>query len=306
MRPTPMQPDAHDHPMPDLTGTPYRVRRRLGGGTQGEVFEAEHVDTGRQVAVKLLHAHVCAYEWRAAAFCSEALASARIGSPHIVDVVDSASLEHGRPMIAMELLDGVTLREVMDQGPLAPQRVLHIARQICEGLRAAHDAGIVHLELSPSNVMLVERDGQSDFVVLLGFGATHLLTPRNTRKWGPTKATASEPSRGPKDARSDIYALGSLLYELVNGTPFDAPEPSATATRFSRRARERGLPRGVGTLVMRCLQRDPNARFQTMAELQAALHQLPEVSPKGRASGGWAHLRLLLWSIPNVVPATRS
>ncbi|MEM9454361.1 MAG: serine/threonine-protein kinase [Myxococcota bacterium] len=267
-----------------IPGTPYRVRRWLGDGGMGAVFEAEHVDIERRVAVKLLHSRASRQAWITQGFRNEARASARIGSPYIVEILDFKELEDGRLLIAMEFLDGVTLRTAIAAEPMPLPRIVGIARQICKGLQAAHDAGIVHCDIKPENVMVVQRQGRGDFVKIVDFGVARFARDhRVQRVVGTAQYMAPEVSWGEGDARVDIYALGCLLHELAVGEPvFEGSTSSDIIARHyseppvppSQRAKERALPPGFDALVDRCLRKAPEERPQTAAEVEAALCEL--------------------------------
>jgi len=266
-----------------VPGTPYRLVRWLGDGGMGAVFEAVHVDTERWVAVKVLHSRRRQLQWVLQGFRNEARASARIDSPNIVDIYDFKELEDGRLLIAMELLEGPTLHAEINRAPLPWPRIVAIARQICKGLSAAHQVGIVHRDIKPENIILIRRDGRDDFVKLLDFGVAHYMSEGpQSRMSGTAEYMAPEVLEGVSDARADIYSLGCVLYVLAAGEfPFVGNTPSDTlnkqrvelATPPSARA-AREVPADLDALVLRCLDKDPDQRFQTMDELEAALCEL--------------------------------
>ncbi len=290
-----------------IPGTSYRLRRWLGDGGMGAVFEAEHIDIERRVAVKLLHARSSRKEWVTHAFRNEARASGRIGSPHIVDMLDFKELGDGRLLIAMEYLEGVTLRETAKQQRLTGAHLIGIVRQICKALHAAHGAGVVHRDVKPENVMLVERSGRHDFVKVLDFGVAHILADESTNRMvGTVHFMAPEVTLGHSDARVDIYALGCLLYELISGTTvFDSLVSHDIVRRHltetpvppSRREPKRNASSAFDSIVMRCLEKEADARYQTMAELEAALCEL---QIQRNWSGGWDDL-----DAPDVDPRRR-
>jgi tetratricopeptide (TPR) repeat protein len=252
-------------------------------GGMGAVFEAEHIDTERRVAVKVLHAQRRNSGWMVQGFRNEARASARIGSPNIVDVYDFKELEDGRLLIAMELLDGPTLHDEVERGLLAWPRIVAIARQICKGLAAAHQAGIVHRDIKPENIILIRRDRRGDFVKLLDFGVAHFMYEGGIiRVTGTAQYMAPEAAEGTADPRADVYSVGCLLYAFATGEPpFEGDTPLDTLLKQriedpvppSKRA-HREVPAGFDALVLRCLDKDPDQRCQTMEELEAALCEL--------------------------------
>ncbi|WP_266218743.1 serine/threonine-protein kinase [Paraliomyxa miuraensis] len=259
-----------------LSGTRYRLGRPLDGGAARERYEAEHLDHGQRVIATLLRAHACPYEWSATAHRNEVVASGRIDSPHIVDVLDSAELPDGRVLVITEQLHGITLEQAMGREPMELARVVDLGWQLCEGLQSAHGAGIVHLDLVPSNVMLVPRPGRHDRAVLLGFGTASIMRDLGHHPRGTTRFSAPETSYGVGDARADLYSLGCLLYELACGVPAfeDDDEGDALPVPPSQRAPQRGIPRCFDAIVARCLHSAPSARFQSAAELQTVLEVL--------------------------------
>ncbi len=267
-----------------IPGTPYKLVRWLGDGGMGAVFEAEHVDIERRVAVKIMHAQRQRLQWVVKGFRNEARASARIGAPNIVEIYDFKELDDGRLLIAMEFLDGPTLREELERAPPSWPRLMAIGRQICKGLAAAHGAGIIHRDIKPENIILVERDGRPDFVKLLDFGVAYFMKEEvSARVGGTAHYMAPESTRGATDTRADIYAVGCLLHELAIGhPPFDGDTTSGIMlkqreqepTAPSAAAPERGIPASFDRLVLRCLAKEPDERFETMDALEAALCEL--------------------------------
>ena len=273
-----------------VPGTPYRLHRWLGDGGMGAVFEAEHIDTERRVAVKVLHAQRRSLKWVVDGFRNEARASARIGSPNIVDIYDFKELDDGRLLIAMEFLDGPTLHEELDSERLTWPRVVAIARQVCKGLSAAHEAGIIHRDIKPENIIVTQRDQREDFVKLLDFGVALFTHDGGTvRMSGTAQYMAPESIEGVSDGRADIYSVGCLLYALVVGEPpFGGDTPSDVLDK--QRVEEplppsqqagRSIPEDFDALVLKCLAKQADDRFQSMDELEAALCEL-------QIAHGWA------------------
>ena len=208
----------------------YLVRRLIGEGGMGLVYEAEHVEIGRRVAVKVLHAMYTRQPEVVARFRSEARAATRIGHPHIIDVFDSGTTVDGAVYFVMEFLEGRDLSQLVEEeGPLPAARAIAIAREICQALMAAHKAGILHRDLKPENVFLIDRDGKHDFVKVLDFGIAKTMeavTERVGRLTNPGVAMgtpeymAPEQAAGlPVDARADVYAVGAIIYEMMSGRP---------------------------------------------------------------------------------------
>lgn len=268
-----------------LPGTRYRLVRKLGHGAMGTVYEAEHVDLGRRVAIKALTAPGGGSPEAAERFRSEARAIAQLRHENLVTVFDFGVAADGRPFYVMEYLDGEALDERMAREPrLDWTTALSLGVQACRALEAAHGAGVVHRDIKPSN-LLVARDGT---LKLLDFGIA-LLSAHATVEDGSAEALAvfgtpeymaPEQGGGAADVRSDVYALGAVLYELLTGTlPHDGegavalldakrskePEPAG------RRAPKRGIPRMLEQTIQKALAREPDARFQSAADLRDAL-----------------------------------
>src|SRR4029450_11912856 len=203
----------------------YRIKKLCGEGGMGRVYEAEHVEIGRRVAVKVLHPAYSRTPEVVERFRREARAASKVGHPNIVDVTDSGTTDDGSFFFVMEFIEGVELGLVIfKEGPMAVQRALHIGAQMCDALQAAHDAGIIHRDLKPENVLLITKEGQPDFVKVLDFGIAKSTEVEETAKsgrrltrpgvaMGTPEYMAPEQAAGkPADPRSDIYAVGSILY----------------------------------------------------------------------------------------------
>ncbi len=200
----------------------YRVERLIGTGGMGAVYEAEHVDIGKRVALKVLHPQYSSEADLVDRFRREARAASKIGHPNIVDVTDSGTTAAGDVYFIMEKLDGIDLGDVLrHERRLAPDRTVLIGTQICRALAAAHAAGIIHRDLKPENIFLVSRDGNADFVKVLDFGiAKHDMGNQNLPRrlttpgvaMGTPEYMAPEQAAGkPIDGRVDIYAVGAIL-----------------------------------------------------------------------------------------------
>jgi serine/threonine protein kinase len=274
--PAPLQPG---DPVP---GTRYRVIRQVGQGGSAEVFAAQHIDLDRQVAIKVLSARLAGNSAAIAQFRLEARACSRVGHPNIVEVTDFGELEDGRFFFAMELLDGKSLADVLDnEEKLPPERAVGIFRQIAKALHETHKRGIVHRDLKPENVMLVTRDERPDFVKLLDFGVMAFGTQAPGRAVGTTGYMAPEQVRGePPSPAMDIYAIGATLYETLCGVP---PYPCETYEEFQKLQAEQqppalrshpgaeDLPEGLERVVHRALERDPAARHPSIADFEVDL-----------------------------------
>ncbi|MBK8216950.1 MAG: serine/threonine protein kinase [Myxococcales bacterium] len=268
----------------------YVLERPLGEGGMGIVYVGRHVSLDKRVAVKVLKRELAEEREMVDRFFNEARAASSIGSPHIVDVADFGMLADGAAYFVMELLDGRSLGELLDAEKVLPEaKAIDVARQIANGLGAAHAAGIVHRDLKPDNVMLVSRGAQRDFVKILDFGIAKVSTAatRLTRTgsvFGTPHYMSPEQAAGLSvDNRCDIYALGVILYEMTCGkVPFDADTYMGILTQHMYKApappRTLPLPRpvspGLEAIIMKSLSKRPAERYASMEALVADLDVL--------------------------------
>jgi eukaryotic-like serine/threonine-protein kinase len=270
-----------------------RVMRLLGAGGMGAVYEVEHEFTKHRRALKLLHKEMLEHPHVVARFLREASAAGHIGNPHIVETFDAGRLETGEPYIVMELLHGETLAARLARKKRLPLGELSdLVRQACDGVQAAHAAGIIHRDLKPDNLFLVERDGKT-FVKILDFGISKfdatLTGAAGTTKEGHALGTpyymSPEQVNGDKDldARTDVYALGVILYECATGErPFVAdylPKLAVlihqgTPTPVTHVRPE--LPPAFGLVVARAMAKDRAQRYASAKELAEDLLPLGE------------------------------
>ena len=277
----------------------YRIVRLLGEGGMGAVYEGENVRIHRKVAIKVLHASVAAKADVVQRFEREAQAAGRIGSEHIVEVLDLGNLPDGDRFMVMEYLDGESLGErIKRKKRMAPQEVGHLLHQLLEGLAAAHAAGIIHRDLKPDNVFLMNQKGnQKDFVKVLDFGVSKfnaLDSEMSMTRTGAVMGTpfymSPEQARGGKvDMRSDLYSVGVVIYQAVTGrVPFHAETFNELVFKIALESCEPaelvapGLDPAFAALIVRAMVRDPAGRFQTAQEFQAAVGQwLMTAAPDG-------------------------
>lgn len=257
----------------------YELQRLIGSGGMAQVWEAHDGVLGRQVAVKILHPHLCQDGALVARFRQEAVAAARLSHPGIVGVYDTCS-DPPAEAIVMELLDASTLRHHLDEhGPLDADTTVRIALRLLDALEAAHRAGIVHRDIKPSNILLC-RDGR---VMIADFGIAKADDVTELTQEGTLVGTASylapeQLTGAPVDARTDLYSLGIVLYECLTGrAPFQGDSQAAVAVARlhsdpidPRRVRA-DVPAQLADAVMATLRRDPSARVGSSAELRATL-----------------------------------
>ncbi len=269
----------------------YQIIELIGEGGMGKVYLAEHVEIGKRVALKVLHPSYSRMPDLVERFRREARAASKIGHPNIVDVTDSGTTADGSVYFVMEYLEGVELGSVIErEGALDVARALRIASQICRALSAAHREGIIHRDLKPENIFLITRDGSADVVKVLDFGiakTTEAEAARERRLTSPGMAMGTPEYMAPEqaagraaDARTDIYSLGAIMYEMSTGVPpytgdnfmeiltkkatQDPPVPLLVRTE---------LPLQVSELVMTAMARDPINRPQTMEALEYELNK---------------------------------
>lgn len=279
------------YPPGTLLGGRYEIVRSLGWGGMAEVHLAVDRQLGREVAVKVIRDRFADDDRFLARFRREARAAAALSHPNVVAVHDVGTHE-GRPFIVMEFVPGRTLAElVRDGGPMAPTAAAEIGEAVARALGAAHAAGIVHRDVKPGNVM-VTGDGR---VKVLDFGIARALrwTPltETPAVQGTAEYMAPEYVRGEgADARSDLYSLGAVLYELLTGRP---PFTGDSALQVAYKHLEEapplpeavrpGIPAGLSAVVLRCLSKHPGDRYRRAAEVAADLGQAITSRPAATA-----------------------
>ena len=274
----------------------YRVLAKLGEGGMGAVFRAEQISLKRTVAVKLLRPDVSAAPMLLRRFNAEAELVAKLSHPSTVRIYDFGQDRDGTLFIAMELIDGCSLRQAIQrEAPMPVPRALAIAAQVAASLADAHAHAIIHRDLKPDNVMLQDRGRERDVVRVLDFGiaklrddtrATHAAMTQQGDMLGTPQYMAPEQIRAePIDGRTDIYALGCLLYEMVTARlPHEAQTVLAMLSKHlvepavppSQRRPDLGIPAAVDALILGAMAKDPRARPPTMeafGEQIAALRQ---------------------------------
>ena len=266
----------------------YRVVARLGAGGMGSVYQVEQAALGRTYALKVLHAHVLERDANSIErFLREARAAARIRNEFIVDVFDFGYLADGRPYFVMELLPGSSLSDLLDVETPSPARAISIASQLCEALAAAHDHGVIHADVTPSNVLLEEEPELR--VKLVDFGLAELRDRPDAGAatvsdfvLGTPCYIAPEQIRGnPADERSDQYSLGVVLFEMLAGhVPFYDKDVRELCMKHVRDP----VPKIIGPhgqppdelvkIVERAMSKSPAKRFPSMRAMRAELDEV--------------------------------
>jgi eukaryotic-like serine/threonine-protein kinase len=279
----------------------YKVLRKLGEGGMGAVYLAEHVVIEKKFALKVLAPELARRPDLVARFLQEARSASRIGHENVIDISDFGQSPDGLVYIAMEFLDGKDLGEIVrGKGAMDWAEAREIVLQICRALRTAHEKGIVHRDMKPENIFLVQREGQPHFVKILDFGIAKVMGldpngPRLTRTgmiFGTPEYMAPEQAEGKDtDHRADIYAVGCILYHLMTGqTPFVAESFMTMLTKHlmedpvppSMRRPDLPISPEMDALVLKALEKDRENRWQSMAELLEAVAACPgpENAPK--------------------------
>jgi serine/threonine protein kinase len=286
----------------------YRVDRLLGEGGMGKVYAAEHIHMRKQVAVKVLHREMSTTPEIVARFEREAVAAGKIAHPNVAAATDFGRLDNGSFFLVLEYVAGHDLRSVIKKGAVEPPRALHIIEQIVLAVGAAHAAGVVHRDLKPENIMLVERDGDPDFVKVLDFGiakietvgiadpSSNTLIPaagdaqpltRMGAVFGTPDYMSPEQALGqPIDGRADLYAVGIMLYELLTG---DRPFKGGAVTLMRKHVLEEAppLPAAIyetvdprlSAIILKLMQKSAADRYATAVELAGALNELFMTQP---------------------------
>jgi serine/threonine-protein kinase len=323
----------------------YRVTELIATGGMSSVYLGQHVHMMKRVAIKVLDPKAEQLPELVARFQREAIAGAHVQHPNIASATDFGQLKDGSYFLVLEYVPGTTLNQVIAKGPMSAQRAVNIAKQIASGLGAAHEVGVVHRDVKPTNVILLE--GSNDVVKLIDFGFAQVklskvpsLAPPPDEPASPEKmltqagvvlgtvaymSPEAALGMGAVDQRSDLYALGLILYELLSGKhPFDAPEPvrlflqqrTVPPPPIARRSPGVKVPKALEAVVMKLLQKDPKDRYQSAAEVVSALDTammslafevVPDVSslPESGLFGGPAEGALPVKAPPPKAPPAK-
>src|SRR5450432_620920 len=276
----------------------YRIDALVGEGGMGKVYSAEHVLMRKRLAVKVLHRELTLVPEVVARFEREAMAAANIEHPNVAAATDFGKLPDGAVFLVLEFVSGRSLRDEIALGPFSVDRALHVARQIAAALAAAHLQGIVHRDLTPENVMLVEKNGDPDFAKVLDFGIAKVplgdLPGGGSKSGNPiTKAVmvfgtpeymAPEQALGQNvDGRADLYAVGVMLFEMLSGVrPFSSQSSvgilgqqlSKPPPTFAERSPGISVPPAAEQIAHKLLARECAERYQSATELVQAIDAL--------------------------------
>ena len=266
----------------------YRIEELISEGGMGTVYRGTHILMDKTVAIKVLHPALAADDKIVTRFNREARAASRISHPHALNVTDFGEAENGVVFLVMEYLAGKTLKEVIRrEGPMPLPRVVEIMRQVSGALEAAHAEGVVHRDLKSDNIMLMDAGG-ADWAKVLDFGIAKIqepvgqdpaLTSPNLIIGTPQYMSPEQCSQASQiDARSDIYSLGVILYEMLVGhVPFTGDSPTAIMMKHLQEPppavleERKDLPAAVGRVVARAMAKRPADRYQTVSELAESL-----------------------------------
>jgi eukaryotic-like serine/threonine-protein kinase len=272
----------------------YRVDRVLGRGSMSVVMGATHLQLHRPVAIKFLLPDLLGQRPFAQRFLREAQAAARLRSEHVAHVIDVGALDNGAPYMVMEYLDGADLSSV-PRSQLTVGSIVDLILQACEALSEAHALGIVHRDIKPANFFVTRYADGAPLLKLLDFGISKICTT-DERLTGPQTAMGTPAYMSPEqmyssrdvDHRSDIWSLGVVLYELLQGAPpFWADTLSSLVLKVANDPLPRltvRLPDDLDAIVYRCLEKDPARRFQNAAELAFALAKFARSEPQAAIS----------------------
>jgi eukaryotic-like serine/threonine-protein kinase len=278
--PPPVQPG-------DVVAGKYRVERAIAAGGMGLVFSAKHIELDQAVALKFMRAELRG-QISTSRFTLEARATAKLRSAHIARVYDVGVLDDGTPFMVMELLEGIDLERLREErGRLSADIAAELISQACDAVSEAHNAGIIHRDLKPANLFLTKTAQGAPFVKVLDFGISKAINQVAPSATQAGTIMGSPPYMSPEtlkssrnaDARSDIWALGVILYELVTGKlPFDGEGVGDLALKVHHDEPhwpcdlDPDIPKEFDEIVRKCLKKDATQRFKAVAELREALH----------------------------------
>jgi serine/threonine protein kinase len=301
----------------------YRIVSKIGSGGMGVVYKAKHKTLDKTVALKMLHKELAVDPVNVRRFEVEAKAASLLTHPNLAAVYETGTTKEGSPFLVMDYLNGLTLEQILKcEGFLSREKFFEIFSQVCEALTHAHNKQIIHRDLKPSNIMILKKDGEPDFVKLLDFGIARVLqraTKDGSRLTQTGEVIGSPVYMSPEqclgiglDERSDIYSLGVVMYEALAGVPpfsgnnsiqiivghiNQKPKP------ISKLRPDFKIPPELDDLILECLEKAPEKRFQSIDKLQRALEQIRDNSKQSKRRLSWRKFRNTLTK-KNILIAT--
>ncbi|HET9984525.1 MAG TPA: serine/threonine-protein kinase, partial [Longimicrobiales bacterium] len=283
-----------------VVGGRYQALRKIGEGGMGQVYLARHLRIDRLCAVKVLHAHLTRDPESVGRFSREATTAARIRHPNVVEIHDCGEGDDGLVYIAMEWVEGKPLAQLLrDEGAFEPERATRLARQIAGALGAAHQAGIMHRDLKPDNILVAAPGTPEEAAKVVDFGiakavqgVTEALTRTGFVVGTPRYMSPEQLTAEPLDPRSDLYSLGCILFEMLTGQEAWGGGDALITRRLteappSARQRNPAVPTSLDRIVLRLLSRSAEQRFQTAEELDAALAAVEGAARARPAKRAW-------------------
>lgn len=282
----------------------YRLKRLIGEGGMGQVFEAEHLLLKRPCAIKIIQPDRCEDDDALRSFEVEVQATAKLTHPHTVDIYDYGQTREGRFFCAMELLPGMNLRDLVEgYGPLPPARAIRFLSDVCEALQEAHDAGLIHRDIKPANIFASQRGGINDYTKLLDFGLVGRIQVDQSQPASSGMIAGTPNYMSPEqvttptklDARTDIYSLGAVAYFLVTGRPpLAGRSPIETMLAHVNEQpvppsqHQEGIPADLEQVIMRCLVKEVDKRTASAEQLRSQLQEC-------QAAGRWTASQAKQW-----------
>jgi serine/threonine protein kinase/tetratricopeptide (TPR) repeat protein len=281
----------------DIIAEKYQILEVLGAGGMGKVYKAKHLLMNRTVAIKTLLPQAVSNALALKRFQQEAQACSALNHPNLMTVYDFGITPEGLPYLVMDFLEGISLADALpDSGHMPTRRSLPIFMQIAMGLAHAHEHGVIHRDLKPANIMLVDYDGTTDFVKIVDFGIAKIIKEdddvnvehltQTGEVFGSPLYMSPEQCRGKTlDARSDIYSFGCVMFRTLTGkAPFGGSDRleamfnqiNQEAPKLSEVSPELTVTPEIECVVVKCLAKDANDRYQSMAEILDDLEKLPE------------------------------
>ncbi len=282
----------------DILAGKYKVEKILGMGGMGVVVAAEHIALSQKVALKFVLPGALSDAQSVERFLREARAAVRLKSEHVAKVLDVGTLENGAPYMVMEYLEGADLGSVLsERGPLPIEAACDYVVQACEAVAEAHSLGIIHRDIKPQNLFLTQRVGGGPMIKVLDFGVSKVTGPSSKNLTQTTAVMGSPLYMSPEqmrssrnvDPRSDVWAMGVVLYEMITGhVPFDAesmPELCLKVVSDPPRSIDElrpNVPIALKTIMLKCLEKNPDNRYADMSEVASALESF--IPPMSRVS----------------------